>query len=287
MMQVATVFFPLFEAYRAQSQLRRTLATVESWAEKRQRGESNSGYSGSTKENVSFSAKTSSSNASGRRREMYSMAALEKALTMNPTPLLHFAASKEFTGENIIFLVQVRDWRAAWNRAVRDCGTVTGHVRHSLFSMAVNIFATSINTNTAEFPVNLEGKVRSHLEAIFAPAVSATKKLDEHVIDPFNRYSVSSFRLKPMQSFPSRSDWDASEPRCSDSKNPASQSQESILPYLAPDVTMSTADVPVGFNEHIFDEAEQSTKYMVVTNTWPRFVDSCKEPDGIAGTGVA
>jgi hypothetical protein len=283
MMQTATVFFPIYEAYKA-SQLRKTLATVESWEENRNIGESNSEYSRPTTGHGSFSAKAASSNASGRRREMYSMAALEKALAMNPTPLLYFAASKEFTGENIAFLIQVRDWRAAWHRAVRDFGTVTGQVRYSLFSLAANIFATSIHTKTAEFPINVEGKIRTRLEAIFAPAVSYTKQLDENnVIDPFNRHSVSSIRLKPMQSLPSRSDWDNSEPRHSDFKHSASQSQESILPYVTTDVVKSTADIPVEFDERIFDDAEQSIKYMVVTNTWPKFVDSYKEHESLTG----
>ncbi len=221
---------------------------------------------------------------------MCTMATLEKALVKNPTPLLYFAASKEFTGENIIFLVQVRDWRAAWNRAVQDFGIVTGHARSFLFSMAVNIFATSIYTKTAEFPVNMEGKIRTRLEDVFASAVSVTKQFDENIVDPFNRRSVSSIRLKPLQNLPSRPDFDVSEPRCSDLEHIASQSQESILPYtsntglrMVPVILKSMADIPVKFDEHIFDEAERSIKYMVFTNTWPKFVDSYREHDVLIG----
>ena len=204
MMQTATVFFPIFEAYRARFKLRKTLATVDSWEEKRQRGESNSGYSGSINANVSVGAKTSSSNAtslSGRRREMYSMTALEKALALNYTPLLYFAAGKEFTGENIIFLVQVRDWRATWNRALRDSGAVTGQARYFLFSMGVNIFATSIYTKTAEFPINVESKIRSRLEAIFATAVSNAKQRDENIVDPFTATQSVVFDLSQCKAF--------------------------------------------------------------------------------------
>jgi hypothetical protein len=286
MMQAATVFFPIFEAYRSRVQLRSTLAAVKSWEEKRKSGESSTGYSGSTKNNSIISSKKPGSTAtsvSTRRKEMYTMAALEKALTVNATPLLHFAVTKEFTGENIVFLMQVRDWHAAWNCAVRDFGTVTGQVKHRLFNIAVEIFATSVHTKTADFPVNVEGKIRSSLEAIFGSAVIGIKHVDENIVDPFNHHSLGSMGLKPPRSIPSKFDYDVCE------NYNASDSQENFIGSakndlgVIPEVPETAANIPAGFDEHVFDEAEASVKYMVITNTWPKFVDSCKEHDDMIG----
>jgi hypothetical protein len=292
MMQAATVFFPIFEAYRSRAQLRSTLAAVKSWEEKRKSGESSTGYSGSTATNSIIGATKPSSTAtsvSSRRREMYTMAALEKALAVNATPLLHFAATKEFTGENIVFLMQVRDWRAAWNRAVRDLGTVTGQVRYRLFNIGVEIFATSVHTKTADFPVNVEGKIRSNLEAVFGPAVVGMKHLDENIVDPFNHHSFGSIGLEPPKPPSSKFGYDIGLSRSNDSDHTASESQENFFPSAKPDLDVipevpeTAADIPDNFDEHIFDEAETSVKYMVITNTWPKFVDLCKEHDEMIG----
>jgi hypothetical protein len=296
MMQAATVFFPIFEAYRSRAQLRRTLAAVKSWEEKRKSGESSTGYSGSTKNNSIIGSKRASSTAtsgSSRRREMYTMAALEKALAVNATPLLHFAATKEFTGENIVFLLQVRDWRAAWNRAVRDFGTVTGQVKYRLFNIGVEIFATSVHTKTADFPVNVEGKIRSSLEVVVGPAVVGMKHLDENVVDPFNHHPFGSIGHEPLKPVPSKFGYDVSESRFNDSNYIASESQENFVLSTKPDLSVipevpeTAADIPAGFDEHVFDEAEVSVKYMVITNTWPKFVDLCKEHDEMIGNRLS
>ena len=290
-MQAATVFFPIFEAYRSRAQLRSTLAAVKSWEEKRKSSESSTGYSGSTQNNSFYSDNKPTStmtSTSSRRREMYTMAALDKALAVNPTPLLLFAATKEFTGENIVFLMQVRDWRAAWNRAARDFGAVTGQVKYRLFNIAVEIFATSIHTKTADFPINVESKIRTKLEAMFGPAVVGIRHLEQNIVDPFNHHSFGSIGLEPTKS-PQSDVNGIGEFRGVDSYRTASDSQEHFLPPgkgdldVIPEAPETAADIPASFDEHAFDEAETSIKYMVITNTWPKFVDSSREHDDMIG----
>ena len=277
-MQAATVFFPIFEAYRSRAQLRSTLAAVKSWEEKRKSIGSGAGYSDLTKNNSLYSEQkptSTATSASSSRREMDTMAALDKVLAANPTPLLHFAATKEFTGENIVFLMQVRDWRAAWNRAVRDFGTVTGQVKYRLFNIAVEIFATSINTKTAEFPVKVEGKIRYKLEAMFGPAVVG--------VDPFNHQSFDAIGLEPPRPLQAKFDNDISGSNGIGRDPSASESQENFISpgktelEVIPEAPESAADIPTSFDEYVFDEAEASVKYIVITNTWAKFVDSCKE----------
>jgi hypothetical protein len=38
------------------------------------------------------------------------------------------------------------------------------------------------------------------------------------------------------------------------------------------DKALYWGDIPEGFNATIFDDAEGSIKYLVLTNTWPKFV---------------
>ena len=291
-MQAATIFFPVFEAYRSRAQLRSTLAA---WEEKRKSGESSTECSSSTHNNSFTGSKKPGSTAtsvSSKKREMYTMAALDRALSTNATPLLHFAATKEFTGENVVFLMQVRDWRAAWNRAVQDFGTVRGQVKYRLFNMAVEIFATSVHTKTAEFPVNVEGRIRSNLEAIFGPAVVGIKHRSVHLVDPFNHQAFDNIPPERPSASPPKFEYDVLDSKYEDSHY-AADFQESFVPpkkshlSVIPEVPETAIDIPAGFDEHVFDEAEASVKYMVITNTWPKFVDLHREHDDMIWNGLS
>ncbi|KAK3092184.1 hypothetical protein LTR53_019680, partial [Teratosphaeriaceae sp. CCFEE 6253] len=111
-------------------------------------------------------------------KELYRMAALEKALLINPTPLLHFAATKDFTAENIIFLLHVKQWRGAWRAAPRHThsGALTVQAQDRLFNMALDIYAASVSDQTAEFPINLEGPRIKDLAANFGPYMAAVSR---------------------------------------------------------------------------------------------------------------
>ncbi|KAK5000292.1 hypothetical protein LTR66_000824 [Elasticomyces elasticus] len=287
MMQFVTVFFPIFEAYKSRYQLRSTLDIVPSWEAKRQGSDSTG--SSSSKHHTLYRSTGSDSTSSitlRRRKGMYTMAHLEKALMINATPLLHFAASKEFTGENIIFLIQVRDWRAAWNRALRSSGTVTGQVRQSLFKLAVQIYVSSISTKTADFPVNIESKFRSDLEALFASAVSGLgKDCNNMVVDPFNHPSSLYTGTVSSKAFDAKTDQHVTVSELSTFDHSTSEIGEAVVSFTteqdldASPLVSEPVAIPAAFDEHIFDKAEQSVKYMVLTNTWPKFVDSRRESE--------
>ncbi|KAK5018346.1 hypothetical protein LTR16_001603 [Cryomyces antarcticus] len=263
-----------------------TLDIVKSWEDKRQRDESATD-SGSSRHDSFYGGNKftyTSTIASRRRREMYTMAHLDKALVINATPLLNFAATKEFTGENIVFLTQVRDWRGAWNRAQRNFGTITGQSRRYLFNLAVEIFVLSISTKTAHFPVNIEGKIRSDLEAVFGPAVlDVEQDRDNNVVDPFNHPSSREMGLVSAKAFETKGAPHVTVAEYNNSDHALSETEEPVLPYVGVlnlDASLCVPEsvaIPVSFDEHVFDEAEQSVKYMVLTNTWPKFVDSRKE----------
>jgi hypothetical protein len=333
-MQFCTIFFPILEAYISRSHLR----DIKAWeAKKKAHYSSTTDYSSSTQTDSMLSLKrpnftirhpSSGANTtiSVHRREMYTMAALEKAITINAIPLLQFAATRDFTGENIVFLLQVRDWRASWTQWRRDGnGVVMGQARHHLFNLAVAIFAFSVDTKTAEFPINIDHKMRARLESVFGPSVSEMKKSrplthnPHEDIAPFlNRIELDPTNIKHMDPPDARASYRYSESVTDrDHTPPESQhhalstyhSREMILPPSPSNSPPSLPSIPhpkaigmdgvgafaegtdpyatpTGFDEEIFDEAEGAVKYMVLTNTWPKFIAVKRDSGGSGISGV-
>ena len=196
---------------------------------------------------------------------MYTLASLEKALAVNPTPLLRYAATQDFTAENIAFLMQVRQWRAAFSSAPKMNETVTDEARAHLFALGVDIYVAGVSEKTAEYPINVEGPIRSTLDAVFARAVPEGKFAWTLHFDPFN---------KTLQPEPS---WEKSAAMLQDTTVPTSPGRKKSLfkphPGVAP-LGKARARIPAEFDEFVFDAAEKSIKYLVLTNTWRKFVSS-------------
>ncbi len=165
------------------------------------------------------------------------MEALEKALATNPAPLLQFAATKDFTAENIIFLIAVRDWR--FGCAIQKSGS-------TMFSHAAQIYANSVSETLADFPINIEWSIKSRLDTIFGSAVSSESARSAHTNDavPFSNLGMLMGPLKSPQS--AFTQIKESEPDC--------------------------------FDETVFDAAERSVKYLVLTNTWRKYIGDPKSP---------
>jgi len=313
-MQFCTIFVPIYEAYTDQGQLRDSFhaikASKQKWssggvstasifprgstATTQTRDSMGSTYSTEyEKDSISTSAKSPSSPTSttrNRKREIYSMAALEKALTINPTPLLQFATRKDFTGENIIFLMWVRQWRVWWDQAGRDdYGSISHQAKRQLFRSAVEIYLTSVHMKTSAFPINIEGKIRLQLENIFRGAVWTLEHIGNtaYEADIFSTHASFGKKTNEVLPFPTKHLGDIGKsPSFTGSSKTldkgllAEGSQDfpskEINLEMQPGDPESAIPIPAGFNAQIFDDAEREVKYMVVTNTWPRFVDSVK-----------
>jgi len=240
--------------------------------------------------NSQIGAQKTSSTIS-RGDELYTRKALEKCLAEDPGTLLQFAAAKEFTGENILFLCYVRDWKAAWMNLIQskssleegddpDPASDTRKVRLYFFKIAVEIYVACVNMKTAQFPINIESKIYSNLTDIFGQAADTIMT---------RRQSLSSiYRMTPdytkLGSFVQLSQ--LTPPQLVSSKNPSSvvvvdddihslsrdfyrsQSIMHIDPRISDDVV-----IPDTFNRYCFDDAANSVKSLVYTNTWPKFVD--------------
>lgn len=184
-----------------------------------------------------------------------SMQALELSIESNIEPLIVWAATKEFTAENTIFLREVRNWKKKWS-ALK---IVTTAQRRQMYTEASLIYFTLINPFTAETPINIEYKIFKTLQNLFAgleydpfmPLSSERSRTPDDVRSPIVRENV----ICPWEETLSR---------------PASIQSEGSVGSTASE----RAVVPSEFGEEAFDAAYESIKYLVFTNTWPRFVDA-------------
>ncbi|KIW71750.1 hypothetical protein PV04_03884 [Phialophora macrospora] len=271
-MQFITIFFPVYEIFKSRVQMRQTLAILESWEDRRGIMQ---------KSSHAHSSRASSdqpSTTSSQQRELYSMASLEKALAVNPTPLLKFAATRDFTAENVLFLIQVRHWKEAYTSALRTSNPVSESAKSQLFNSAVDIYISRVNDKTTEFPINVESKVRQNLDRIFGPAVPTGRLVsDEDMNDHEAENWVKSPTTTSTFHMGNRAHSDDSTYTLTATQVLTSFPVEKNEPLFPPHPGVaplgeSRAKMRPGFDEHIFDAAQNSIKYLVLTNTWQKFV---------------
>lgn len=194
------------------------------------------------------------------RDSVLTMGALEYVLDHNPAPLQEFSALREFSGENIAFLTSVAEWKHALPEVLKekDGGDLTKDGAESKdlirehFNAALHIYAQFISVRYAEFPLNISFQTIKKLAIIF----------DE----PAQRIYGSEPKANSATPFaePEKSVFDLSSPTSEGGFSAANRSTDTIVPYLG--------DIPEAFSATIFDEAEASIKYLVLTNTWPKFI---------------
>ena len=203
---------------------------------------------------------------------MYTMASLEKALILNPRPLLVYAATKDFTAENIVFLMQVRRWKSTYSaRAASGFnGRLTDEPRALLFASAVDIYTACVNEKTAEYPINVEGPIRNTLDAIFSRAVPEGKYTPNPDSGDFDKTVHMMTMGRQSSNHSSDPIWDKGGDTFSQK-----ESMFGAHPGVAP-LGRSRARISAEFDESVFDAAERSIKYLVLTNTWWKFVSSAE-----------
>ncbi|KAF2749290.1 hypothetical protein M011DRAFT_465727 [Sporormia fimetaria CBS 119925] len=183
-----------------------------------------------------------------------SMQALEFSITHNIENLITWAATREFTAENTVFLREVRNFRKKWSAALPH---LTTQQRHQMFTEASLIYFTLINPFTAETPINIEYKIFRSLQRIFA----------DIEYDPYMPSLDGKTALAP-QSPPEKKEnvvcpWENILSRPASLASTGSASSWSSVRNI----------VPSEFTEDVFDAAYESIKYLVYTNTWPRYVE--------------
>ncbi|KAG7140553.1 hypothetical protein HYQ45_002716 [Verticillium longisporum] len=290
LLEICTIFLPCWQVLRHQSLRQETLELIALWesGKKNTTGAGKSFVSGSTKTSgkgsfvswrqMSEVEKGGSFDAAAIAGGLLTMDALEYALKKNPAPLQHFSALKDFSGENIAFLTSVSSWKTSLRSenvpattlngrqslSIEPCATNQQDRLREQFNQALRIYTEFISQRDAEFSINISSGDLRRIETVFEQAARSVHgdKSPKPTATPFD-------------------DWAA--PKGAESVSMSSE--KGIIGAAARDAddvsdTGSTigegayywGDIPDGFDETVFDDAETSIKYLVLTNTWPKFV---------------
>lgn len=280
LLEIFTILLPCWEVLKHQSLRAETLESIARW-EARNKGISGGSIDTGGSSYVSWKKprrNKASSISSSSNNSVLTMDALEHTLVKNPEPLQQFSALKDFSGENIAFLRRVYDWRHRFyaikgldrkmsvisEKGAPPSPTVQVDVR-AAFEDALRIYIDFISSRGAEFQVNISSSDTKKLAGVFEHAARVVYG-DDRSPDPALPFETPDWRIEP--------------------KSPTSQtaiatpgtpgSEETVLEDIR-----YWGDIPEEFGEDVFDDAEMSIKYLVLTNTWPKYVKSRRSMDSV------
>jgi hypothetical protein len=261
-MEIFTVFLPCWEVMRAQSLRKETLDAIAQWEEKNKTNSSESKSMAETATLVeSIMTGVKSTNGSVQtndsRHSILTMGALEYALEKDPAPLQRFSALSDFSGENIAFLTSVAEWKDSFPKSILDstapADTNTEDLIRERFNRALRIYAEFISTTHAEFPINISSQDLRKLQDVFEGPARIMYGDEREVVDPATPFDDFKPPASPTYS-----------------NNSQKELQSSVTAIH--DRVQYWGDVPASFGPSVFDDAEKSIKYLVLTNTWPKFI---------------
>lgn len=265
LMEIFTIFLPCWEVLRHQTLQQETLDSIAQW-ESKKRAMGTGGRSLNSASTMMDSLMTGWKSMDGSIKStsdesILSMGALEHVLERNPEPLLQFSALRDFSGENIAFLTSVAEWKASVSAATQKSKQHGLNYDESQqarlrFTAALEIYTKYISARDADFPINISSQTLKRLESVFEASARRVYG-DRSEVDLATPFDGAACR-----------------------KNSGSMQCESEKGFIESEAsTRSLGDgndcpgrVPDGFDEKVFDEAEKSVKYLVLTNTWPKFV---------------
>jgi len=258
-MQLTTLIFPIIQVLKHKQAIRETRQALADFDMKKFNSPST----------ASGSLVTESTNS--KRGKMHSMESLDDCLGSSYDALQVYASFQELNGENIRFLVKVLNFQKQWHAILANYKEFSPAIL-TMFRMALDIYVTLIDADTAHYPINIEHPIYAKLEAMFgtATALVATRRNDSvsvtstphSVVTPWDEPQNNGAGF-PMSAMP-----------CSRPGSGANESSEHILSLVDttdPNDPLATFIVPDAFDEHVFDAAFKSIKYMVWSETWQRF----------------
>lgn len=279
--QIFVIGVPCWQVIKTHNLRHETLEAIEKW-EKRHgmRGDSDSpassigGLGGATLGRNSFissrAAKSTTSTATtttDSRDSTLTMGALEHMLRTNPRPLLEFAALRDFSGENVSFLSHVGDWKRGWRHSNPDPMWARDH-----FMRAVRIYSHFVSMEYSDFPVNLSSRTAKVLHDVLGGAAHLLNRRRQPTSElPFARSSGGDSARRSSES---TADLARGEGGDSLLKTLGKVNLHSVtqMAELSSDNYPSVWTVPDDFTPRLFDAGENEIKYLVLTNTWPKFV---------------
>lgn len=262
-LEIFTVLLPCWEVMRQKSLSKETKESIAQWETKNRvtaSGAKSLNTNSSVMESILTGKKstTSSVDSAASNESILTMSALEYVLERNPAPLLEFSALRDFSGENIAFLTAVADWKSSLPAAARGSSTTIAEVEsgsvnmrelvRERFNRALRIYAEFVSTRDAQFPINISGQDLKALEAVFESSARILYGSKRQVD------SAAPFDMPAWN--------DSAE------KSPISDDSGACLE----DRVQYWGEIPDSFDGSVFDKAEESIKYLVLTNTWPKFV---------------
>ena len=174
--------------------------------------------------------------------KLLTMSTLDHVLRMNPEPLQEFSALRDFSGENISFLVRAMQWKT---NALECSGTLSDSQRHRAFTKALEIYAFFISPRDAQFPLNISGRQLQHLVEVFGEAarkVYGETRKDSAIPDDFEGPPTGE-------------------------KTGAHEAVHEISSSV-----LYVGSIPDAFDVKIFDDVVAHIRDLVFRNTWPKFV---------------
>ncbi|KAH7324648.1 putative GPCR GprK-type [Stachybotrys elegans] len=263
LIEIFTIFLPCWEVMKHQALCEETRASLARWETNNRMGEMSGVKSimststgGSWVSRMTQTASISTSSGGS----VLTMDALELTLSRNPAPLQHFSALRDFSGENIAFLMRVREWRMTYfaeqKKGKREPSSKP--ISPECFESALHIYHDFISAKTAELQVNLASTDFKKLENVFEP-VAGVLYSDEACINPIAPFDGPYRATKSSHSH--------------ESQTAINQEHDvTELPDISLGNTVRVCEIPDGFDQSIFDDSEKSIKYLVLTNTWPKFI---------------
>lgn len=256
MFEIFTVFVPAFQVVKFWIQKRKTTRSNEKWDSPVQTAgltlsPQAEPFTPSSSSTEHWIFPTATLTKKGKPLDIFNedlgdrlltMSALEYVLNENPQPLQEFSALRDFSGENIAFLTSVTKWRSCWATQNAD-----GQKR-KMYSDALEIYIDYISPRDAEFPLNLSSAEIKRVESIFEAA-------------------ARSVCGEPTLTSPTSFDIEIAPFNCCEASSPVELSDRntSRIHY--------EGEIPELFDLTVFDSIQAHIKYLVLTNTWPRFVN--------------
>ena len=269
-MELVTLTFPIVQIFKHRKAARETQAILAEFDNKKLYSEPSTTGSLATRSTGS------------KRGKMFSMESLDECLTSNCDGLQVYASCMELNGENIIFLTKVLGFQRKWNMdfsKIRD----SSRARMGMFRAALSIYVTLVHSDTASYPINIESPIYAKLESIFAAATKlvASRRNSESPSTPISSVTpwdepqseplVESSMLESPGTYPMRNMSLSTPPARRSIDN---DSREHIISLDDnPQDTLAGFKLPAEFDEHVFDAAFKSIKYMVWSETWQRYMN--------------
>ncbi|CAH0053790.1 unnamed protein product [Clonostachys solani] len=251
MFEIFTVFVPVFQVIKLNIQCRKVAASNQKWESSSQITMFGSSQSSDQERKGSTSSRGKSDIMDNllineMSDHLYTIGALDYVLRENPTPLQNFSALSDFSGENIAFLTRAATWKNTFSGGFR------GEKELDAYNAALQLYTDFISPRDAEFPLNLSGPELRRLEDIFeAPTRILCGEPVVITATPF----------------------DIEQPQPPGSSGGCSSGGNSTTPILR---AKYTGEIPPGFDGLVFDSTCSHIKYLVLTNTWPKFVDDMR-----------